>query len=202
MATLCTKAKNTWERLYCPHSPNYLASLQKLFVYSWIRILCICAEETKRSPEKGSDFLHSTKTSQGLLIHKVGIIGQVTEQGEGGWSQRETYKCSVSLHSSSAISQLPNGKYWFILRSLKGFFFVLFFDLLESQAYDPMTTLAKTTQLDSTHSNENKPSRINCCLFIYVTVSPVSPLEWQTNCHHVPTYTYFSLSNYYKIHDF
>lgn len=125
--------------------------------------MCICAKETKRSPEKGSDFLNSTKTSQGLLIHKVGIIGQVREQGEGGWSQRETYECSVSLHSSSAISQLPNGKYWFILRSLKGFSlfcFLIFWNL------KPMIPwLHWPRRLSSTR---HIPMKINHCILIVV----------------------------------
>lgn len=80
--------------------------------------------------------------------NRAGCWGLITE--------RERH-INVSLHSSSAISQLRDGKFWCLLRSLE--LFVLFcLDLLESQTYNPMTTLAKTTRLDSTHSNENKPS--------------------------------------------
>lgn len=53
-----------------------------MFVYSWIRTLCFCSKETKRSPRKGLDFHHATKTSQELPIPKAGVTGQVTEQGE------------------------------------------------------------------------------------------------------------------------
>lgn len=124
--------------------------------------------------------------------NRAGCWGLITE--------RERH-INVSLHSSSTISQLRDGKFWCLLRSLE--LFVLFcLDLLESQAYNPMTTLAKTTRLDSTHSNKNKPSHINYCPFIYVTVLPASPLEWQASCHHAPTYTCFSLSIYYTIRDF
>lgn len=131
MATLYTKTTNSWKRLHCPHSPIDLASLQKVFVYSWIRILCICSKETNRSPGKGLDFPQGTDP-QGWHYwpsNREGCWGLITE--------RETYKCCFIAQFLSNLTTAG----WKVLVSFKKSWvvcFVLFrsFGISSLQSHD------------------------------------------------------------------